>query len=122
MTAEHFDGSLKTLRQRTPFRPFTVELISGDRFEVDYPDALVLREGVAVFIAPGGIPRLFEHESVSQFIADYNSETRRIGPPGREPPRRVAGAPLGHNLSSVRTQDGPCGSFPIGCECIPAGC
>lgn len=75
MTAEHFDDSLQTLRQRTPFRPFTIELISGDRFEVDFPDALVVREGIAVYIAPGGVPRLFDHESVSQLIADSKSET-----------------------------------------------
>jgi hypothetical protein len=70
MTSEHFDASLQALRRRHPFRPFMVELISGDRFEVDYPDALVVREGIAVFIAPGGVPRLFNHESVSQLIAD----------------------------------------------------
>lgn len=75
MTADHFDDSLQTLRQRTPFRPFTIELISGDRFEVDFPDALVVREGIAVYIAPGGVPRLFDHESVSQLIADSKSET-----------------------------------------------
>lgn len=75
MTSDHFDDSLQTLRQRTPFRPFTVELISGDRFEVDYPDALVVREGIAVFIAPGGVPRLFDHESISQLIADSKSES-----------------------------------------------
>lgn len=62
MTSEHFDDSLQTLRQRKPFRPLTDEMISGDRFEVDYPDARVVREGVAVFIAPGGIPRLFDQK------------------------------------------------------------
>lgn len=61
------------LRQRQPFRPFTVELVSGDRFEVDYPDALVSRDGVAVFIGPGGVPVLFDHESVSQLIGERNT-------------------------------------------------
>lgn len=70
MTSEDFDGSLQTLRSRSPFRPFTVELLSGDRFEVDSADAFVVREGVAVFIGPGGVPRFFNHESVSQFIPD----------------------------------------------------
>ena len=39
-----------------------------ERFEVDGPNALVTREGVAVFLAPGRIPVWFDHESVNQFI------------------------------------------------------
>jgi hypothetical protein len=39
--------------RRSPFRPFTVALVNGDRFEVDYPDALVVRDGMAVFISAG---------------------------------------------------------------------
>ena len=73
MTADSFDNALRALRQRQPFRPFTVELVSGDRFEVDFPDALVMRDGVAVFIGPGGVPVLFDHESVSQLIGERNT-------------------------------------------------
>lgn len=73
MTPANFDNALKALRQRKPFRPFTVELVSGDRFEVDFPDALVIREGVAVFIGPGGVPVLFDHEGVSQLIGEQNT-------------------------------------------------
>jgi len=72
MQAENFDNGLKALRARKPFRPFTVELVSGDRFEVDFPDALVIRDGVAVFVRPGGVPVLFDHESVSQVIGEQN--------------------------------------------------
>ena len=73
MTAENFENSLKALKQRKPFRPFTVELVSGDRFEVDFPDSLVIRDAVAVFVRPGGIPLLFDHEGVSQLIGEQNS-------------------------------------------------
>ncbi len=73
MTAENFDNALRALRQRQPFRPFTVELVSGARFEVDFPDAVVWRDGVAVFVAPGGVPVLFDHESVSQLIGERNT-------------------------------------------------
>lgn len=73
MAPENFQNALRALRQRQPFRPFTVELVSGDRFEVDFPDALVFRDGVAVFIGPGGVPVLFDHESVSQLIGERNS-------------------------------------------------
>jgi hypothetical protein len=47
---------------------FTVELNGAEQFEVDHPEALVVRDGVAVFLAPGGIPIWFDHESVNQII------------------------------------------------------
>lgn len=68
MTAENFDRVFEGLRQLQPFRVFTVELNGGRRFEVDHPGALVVRDGVAVFIAPGGVPIWFDHESVNQII------------------------------------------------------
>lgn len=68
MTAEDFTKVLKGLQLLQPFRMFTVELHGGRRFEVDHPRALVVRDGVAVFLAPGGIPILFDHDSVNQII------------------------------------------------------
>ncbi|MCI0680475.1 MAG: hypothetical protein L0Y71_00100 [Gemmataceae bacterium] len=68
MTAEHFDEVLNQLMSRTPFQVFTVELIGGRRFEVDHPRALINRDGVAVFLAPGGVPVWFDHDGVSQII------------------------------------------------------
>jgi hypothetical protein len=70
MTTEHFEKALRALQKRAPFIPFTVELVSGFRFQVDHPEALVLRAGVAVFVAADGTPTLFDHESVAQVIAD----------------------------------------------------
>ncbi|HVS36497.1 MAG TPA: hypothetical protein VMS17_13110 [Gemmataceae bacterium] len=68
MTADNFDRVLEGLKQYSPFRVFTVELIGGRRFEIDHPGALVVRDGVAVFIAPGGVPIWFDHESVGQIV------------------------------------------------------
>jgi hypothetical protein len=68
MTAGNFDQILQGLRERQPFQVFTVELHGGRRFKIDRPGALVVRDGVAVFVAPGGVPILFDHESVGQFI------------------------------------------------------
>ena len=68
MTAENFDQVLTGLRERKPFTVFTVELHGGDRFEVDHPTALVVRDGVAVFLAPGGVPVWFDHDTVNQII------------------------------------------------------
>lgn len=73
MTADNFDALLRGLRDMRPFRVFTVELMSGERFEVDHPDAIVIREGVAVFMAPGAIPHWFDHESLNQVIGASSS-------------------------------------------------
>jgi hypothetical protein len=66
MTAENFDNVLMSLRQRQPYQVFTVALHGGERFQVDFPSALSIREGVAVFIAPGGGLIIFDHDSVTQ--------------------------------------------------------
>jgi hypothetical protein len=66
MTSDIFDHVLQTLRQRQPFRVFQVELHGGQRFEVDHPGALVVPDGVAVFLAPGGFPIWFDHRNVNQ--------------------------------------------------------
>jgi hypothetical protein len=68
MTADNFDQVLEGLRQLQPFRVFTVESHNGRRFEIDHAGALVARDGVAVFLAPGGVPIWFDHDSVSQII------------------------------------------------------
>lgn len=64
MLAENFERSLRALTRRVPFQPFTVELTSGGRIEVDHPEALVFRSGVAVHISAEGVPTLFDHHGV----------------------------------------------------------
>lgn len=68
MTSDSFTTALRAHVKRNPFRSFTVELVSGDCFAVDRPEALVFRGGVAVFIDAKGVSTLFDHESVSQLI------------------------------------------------------
>ncbi len=75
MDRESFERTLRAFQRRTPFLPFTVALVNGDRFQVDHPEALVLRGGVAVFITAGGVPTLFDHESVSQMIGEPLGQT-----------------------------------------------
>jgi hypothetical protein len=70
MTTDNFDRTLRAFQRRTPFKPFTVELVSGHRFQVDHPEALVFRGGIAVFVAANGTPTLFDHEGVSQVNGD----------------------------------------------------
>ena len=75
MTAENFNTLLEGLRQRQPFQVFTVVLHGGERFEVDFADALVIREGIAVFLRPGGGPMVFDHDSVLQFLLEPSDAT-----------------------------------------------
>jgi hypothetical protein len=73
MTAENFQQVLEALTKRTPFQIFTVELQGGHRFEVDRRNAIVFRDGVAVFIAPGGVPVWFDHQSVNKFGGAFST-------------------------------------------------
>lgn len=75
MDRETFDVTLRTLKNGNPFRPFTVAMVNGDRLEVDYPDALAIREGVALFVAPGRVPVWFDHEGVSQVIGELAGQS-----------------------------------------------
>ena len=68
MQTDTFESSLRGFSNRTPFKPFSVELVSGGRFTVDHPEALVFRAGLAVFIDPQGVPTLFDHEGVSRLV------------------------------------------------------
>jgi hypothetical protein len=56
METDNFHRSLDAFKRRSPFRPFTVALVNGDRFEVDYPDASLVRDGVAVYLGAGRVP------------------------------------------------------------------
>jgi hypothetical protein len=75
MQADQFDNTLTALRSLTPFRPFTVALVNGDRFEVDHPGALVIRDGVAIYLQPGGVPVIFDHEGVNEVIGDLKGQS-----------------------------------------------
>ena len=70
MQPETFDETLQTFKRRRPFRPFTIALVNGDRVEVDHADAIVIRDGVALYVGPGGVPVVFDYEGVNQIIGD----------------------------------------------------
>src|SRR5437870_5397595 len=76
VAVSHFEKTLRAFVRRAPFRSFSVELVGGDRIEVDHPEALVFRAGVAVYISPEGYPVVFDHEGVSQFIGDKTPDKR----------------------------------------------
>ena len=68
MTAKNFERTLKAYQKRTPFKSFRVRFVSGEHIDVDHPEALVTRAGVAVYFASDGTPTLFDHDGVSEVI------------------------------------------------------
>ena len=69
MTPEHFQTTIQAFQKRVPFRPYLVEIVSGDRVRADHPEALVIRGGVTVFLTPQGAPVIFDNAGASQVIA-----------------------------------------------------
>ena len=74
MERHTFDGTMRAFKSRRPFQPFTVALVNGDQLEIDHPEAFVARDGVAIFVAPGGAPVIFDYEGVSQIIGDLSGQ------------------------------------------------
>jgi hypothetical protein len=72
MDRETFAATIQALQTRRPFKPFTVALVDGNRYEVDRPNVLALGDGAAVLLAPGNVPVFFDHEGVSQVISDLS--------------------------------------------------
>ncbi len=72
MDRDTFTETIRAFKTRTPFRPFTVVTISGNRHEVDHPEALAVNDGVALFAGPRGVPVIFDYEGVSEVIGDLS--------------------------------------------------
>ena len=66
MTDSNFQNSLQSFVRRRPFKPFAVELVSGDRFTIDHPEVLALRGAVAVYIDKDGKYTLFDSTTVAE--------------------------------------------------------
>jgi len=70
-----FETAIMTYINRRPYQPFTVELTNGRRMEIDHPNAISMREGMAFFLAPGRIPHFFDHEGVCRIIGDLAEQS-----------------------------------------------
>jgi len=66
MTAKNIDKTLQAYQHRKPFRSFRVRFVSGEYIDVDHPEAVVIRSGVAVYFSPKGTLTIFDHESASE--------------------------------------------------------
>jgi hypothetical protein len=84
MDREPFTETIRAFMTRSPFRPFTLVTVSGNRHEVDHPNALAFNDGVAVLISPGGAPVIFDFEGVSEVVGDLSGRRpKRNGRGGR---------------------------------------
>jgi hypothetical protein len=70
MDRDVFTATIRALRNRIPFQPFTVALLNGDRYEVDRPDIPAMGEGMAILIPPGNVPVFLMSNGVNQIIGD----------------------------------------------------
>ena len=60
MEADNFDSTLTAFKKRSPFRPFTVALVNGDRFEVKLEQSNELEAPDAELPDPPALPRAIE--------------------------------------------------------------
>jgi hypothetical protein len=77
MDRDSFTETIRAFKSQLPFRPFTLTTVNGSRYEVDHPDNLAVRDGVALFAGPGGVPVILNHEGVSGVIGELSRRGRR---------------------------------------------
>jgi hypothetical protein len=77
MTSQNFDKTLRAYQKQKPFRSYQIRFVSGEQIDVDHPEALVFRSGVAVSVDPTGAPTIFDHESVSEIIGHIKRRSAR---------------------------------------------
>jgi hypothetical protein len=68
MTRDEFDQRLRTLIRRRPFQPFAVILLTGERIEVDVPEAVALGGGAGGYLSPSGEAFLFDYRGVREIV------------------------------------------------------
>ena len=75
MNRETFNATIVTFIERKPFKPFTIEMVNGKRFQIDHLRALAFGDGAAFYMAPGNIPVIFDHEGVNYIRGDNAEES-----------------------------------------------
>jgi hypothetical protein len=68
MTPENFRVVLDKFLKLKPFTPFTLELVSGSRIEVNHPEALTLYETLVLCVSTSSRRTVFEYAGVVRFI------------------------------------------------------
>ena len=70
MDAEHFRKSIAAFQNRKPFEPYVIEFSSGDRLQIEHPESLIHREGVAVHFSPNKDITLLDHDGVTRITEE----------------------------------------------------
>lgn len=68
MITANFERALRTFSLRHPFRPFVVELVTGERLQIANPDLIALFGDMIMFMGSQGRYRLFDASSVCQLL------------------------------------------------------
>jgi hypothetical protein len=68
MTPDNFRVVLGAFSKMKPFAPFSLELVSGARMEVNHPEALTLYKELVVYVSTSMVRSVFEYASVVRFI------------------------------------------------------
>ncbi len=64
MQREEMESELRTRRWAVPKKPYVIELINGERIEIDDPEAVAFDGGAGGFINAQGEPIDFECEEI----------------------------------------------------------
>jgi hypothetical protein len=68
MDEQAFQRSLRAFCRRRPFRPFLIELFSGDRLLVVHPEAVTSFGTLVYFVETDNRARLFQSSSICQLL------------------------------------------------------
>lgn len=68
MNIEEVNEALQAFNRRRPFRPYFVELQSGDRFLVKHPEVVYIRERLIYHVTPQRDYRVFDSSSVCSVL------------------------------------------------------
>ena len=79
MDNDSLDALVRRYCEATPFQPFTITLISGEKIEIDHPRAIITRDGLAVIIGPGGSPSWFKANTVARAYGGLAGELSTSG-------------------------------------------
>lgn len=77
MDAKSFERTLRAFARRRPFRPFTVELVSGSDLLIEHPEALIFRGKVAIHIDKEEEWTIFDNEGVSKITTKRATSTAK---------------------------------------------
>ena len=76
MEAVYFTDTVNRLCERRPFQPFTIRFNDGSHFEVDNPNFLAAKNGLAVGFGLSGAPVWFDHDAVTKVEEDIASASQ----------------------------------------------